>query len=260
MIIKPTDTVREVAVIMPNATRIFEKLGIDYCCGGNRTLAEASRAVRIPVEEVVRSLTNPPEPEAATIPLTDWQQESLTALTTFIVDQHHQFTRHELTRLQPLLKKVQAVHGQNHSELRRLQELFDHLNEDLTTHLLKEEQVLFPWVAKMEEAVSAGLPVPPPFFKTVRNPVRLMMAEHETVGDLLREMRQVTSDYTVPPDGCFSYQTLYQGLLALEADLHQHIHLENNILFPRAVAMENSAEPEARNDSTGNNIHGCFSH
>ena len=258
MTINQTDTVRDVTIAMPEATGIFEKLGIDYCCGGNRTLAEASRLAKVPIEEVMGLLAGTAQIEQGKT-LTDWQPESLTALTTFIVDQHHQFTRNELTRLPPIMKKVCAVHGANHPELLRLQELFHHLNEDLTTHLLKEEQVLFPWIGKMEEALNSGKPVPPPFFKTVRNPVRTMMAEHETVGDLLREMRQVTTDYCVPSDGCFSFQTLYQGLAALESDLHQHIHLENNLLFPRAIEMETSAEPEAQNFADSGCEHHCFS-
>ncbi|HZS08021.1 MAG TPA: iron-sulfur cluster repair di-iron protein [Blastocatellia bacterium] len=260
MTINPTDTVRELAVAMPDATRVFEKLGIDYCCGGNRTLEDACRVADIPVEEAVRSLEGARLTGATEPPPTDWRQESLTALATHIVDEHHQFTRHELSRLDRLLKKVCAVHGGNHPELLRLREIFERLNDELTTHMLKEEQVLFPWVAKMEDAVNAGLPVPPPFFKTVRNPVRMMMSEHDLAGGMLVEMRLVTGDYNVPPDGCFSYHTLYQALAALEADLHEHIHLENNILFPRAVELEGSAEPGRQSAATGECEHHCFSH
>ena len=112
--------------------------------------------------------------------------------------------------------------------------------------MLKEEQVLFPYILKMEEAVNQDSPVPTPFFGTVQNPVRMMMFEHDGAGEALKEMRTVSTDYAVPPDGCASFQALYQGLQELEADLHQHIHLENNVLFPRAIAMEAGASAEGR--------------
>ncbi|MFN7948063.1 MAG: iron-sulfur cluster repair di-iron protein [Blastocatellia bacterium] len=259
MTINPTNTVREVVTTMPDATRIFERLGIDYCCGGSRTLADACQKAGVPLDDAMRLLA---EVGAASdeAPLTDWQKESLTALVNFIVDQHHEFTRHELERLDQLSHKVAAVHGKNHPELTRLRELFLELRDELFTHLLKEEQVLFPWVLKMEDAVTAGLPVPPPFFRTVRNPVRMMMTEHDNAGDLLRLLRETANDYRLPADACFSYGALYQGLQALEADLHQHIHLENNILFPRAIEMEGGAESAWAGNSTGNCEHHCFSH
>jgi regulator of cell morphogenesis and NO signaling len=156
------------------------------------------------------------------------------------VEKHHTFTRQELARLEALLVKVCGVHGQNHPELFRIQEQFQELNRDLEPHMLKEERVLFPYIIQMEEAAKNNRPNVVPPFGTVRNPVKVMMAEHDAAGDILREMRELSSDYTVPEDACISYQTLYGALAALEADLHQHIHLENNILFPRAAEMEAS--------------------
>jgi regulator of cell morphogenesis and NO signaling len=258
--INPTNTVRELVTAMPEATRVFERLGIDYCCGGSRTLTDACHAVGVPVEEVVRELEVTEQTDRAELTLIDWRQESLAALMTFIVDEHHQFTRHELERLDKLSNKVCAVHGKNHPELLELRARFSELREELTTHMLKEEQALFPWVMKMEEAVTAGQPVPPPFFRTVRNPVQMMMKEHDRAGELLRLMRAASGDYSVPADGCFSFGALYQGLQALEADLHQHIHLENNLLFPRAEKMENAAVPALRHTSAESCEHHCFSH
>jgi regulator of cell morphogenesis and NO signaling len=107
--------------------------------------------------------------------------------------------------------------------------------------MLKEEQVLFPYITKMEEAVSSDKPVPTPFFGTVQNPIRRMMMEHDGAGEALREMRALSGDYAVPPDTCASFRSLYHALQELEADLHRHIHLENNILFPKAIAMETNA-------------------
>jgi regulator of cell morphogenesis and NO signaling len=238
MTINTTNTVRELAVALPDATRLFEKLGIDYCCGGHRSLADACQAASVPVEEVVRSLEQIKQSTQPDGQSHDWQTESLSALITHILDKHHAFTREELARLEQLLAKVSSVHGQNHPELLRLQTLFLDLAQELAQHMFKEEQVLFPYVAQMEEAARHRRPVQPPFFGTVRNPVRMMMMEHDTAGEALREMRRVTNNYTAPQDACISYQTLYQALPAFEQDLHEHIHLENNILFPRAVELE----------------------
>ena len=148
------------------------------------------------------------------------------------------YTREEIARLGPLFDKVCSVHGKNHPELLRLRETFSGLAEELTTHLMKEEMVLFPYIVRMEEAVVAKEPVLPPPFGSVRNPVAMMMSEHDGAGNALRSMRQIGNGYAAPADACISFQTLYQALAAFEADLHQHIHLENNMLFPRAIEME----------------------
>jgi regulator of cell morphogenesis and NO signaling len=146
--------------------------------------------------------------------------------------------RSESPRIEALAAKVAGVHGKNHPEVLEVKEVFAALAAELSVHLMKEEQILFPYVARMEESVLAGEAAPPAMFGTVLNPVRMMMQEHDGAGDSLRTLRRVTRDYAVPEDACISYRTLYQALEGYEADLHQHIHLENNILFPRAVAME----------------------
>ena len=168
----------------------------------------------------------------------DWQNQLLVDLITHITRTHHVFVREECPRIQALAEKVVSVHGKNHPELLQVQETFSALAEELSVHLMKEEQVLFPYVVRMEESVLAGEPVPPAMFGTVVNPVRMMMQEHDGAGDALRSLRSITGNYAVPEDVCISYKTLYQALQGFESDLHRHIHLENNILFPRAVAME----------------------
>jgi regulator of cell morphogenesis and NO signaling len=170
----------------------------------------------------------------------DFQKATLSELIGHILDKHHVYTKEEMARLEPLIDKVIGAHGTNHPELRQLGEMFQTLCADLKPHMFKEEQILFPYILEMEKASLQNRPAPFPPFGTVKNPVRMMMMEHETVGDLLREVRALSSNYTVPPDGCISYQTLYQALEAFEKDLHQHIHLENNILFPRAIELEGS--------------------
>jgi regulator of cell morphogenesis and NO signaling len=229
-------TVREYAVETPSATRVFEKLKIDYCCGGGRSLGDACAAAGVGVEEVVRLLEQAntfkgDTPEGL-------QSGTLAELIDHILDKHHAFTRDEMERIGALAEKVASKHGANHPELLRVRTLFGQLCDDLRPHMFKEEMILFPYVKQMEQSVAAGRPMPYAPFGTVGNPVRVMMSEHDTAGDILRELRATTADYAAPADACVSYQTLYRALEELEKDLHQHIHLENNILFPRAVKLE----------------------
>lgn len=230
-------TVRELAVENPAATRVFEKFGIDYCCGGGKSLREACAAVNIAPDKLVESLQSAGQARS-TNGNKDWKSEPLCDLIDHIVDTHHAYTREELDRLEPLLAKVCSVHGQRHPELLRIQRLFAGLSQELTMHMMKEEQVLFPYVVRMEEAVLERRSIIPPMFGTVQNPVQMMMHEHDSAGQALHEMRELSGGYTPPTDACVSFQTLYRTLDEFERDLHQHIHLENNILFPRAVEME----------------------
>ncbi|MBI3424834.1 MAG: iron-sulfur cluster repair di-iron protein [Acidobacteria bacterium] len=244
MQINTQETVGQLAVHLPSAPRVFEQFGIDYCCGGQQTLAAACAQRHVPLDRVLDSLAEAAEWQQLAGAPRDWRGATLTALQQFIVDTHHVFTRQELARLEKLAAKVYAAHGSRHPELARLQELFLQLKEELLPHMLKEEQVLFPYVARLEEAAQAGQPAPPAFFGTVNQPVRMMMREHDTAGDLLKALRQTAGDYVVPADACPSFRALYQALPELEADLHQHIHLENNLHFPRAVELEAQLAPE----------------
>jgi len=237
MTLTATKTVGEIAAEMPSATREFEKLGIDYCCGGSRTLGEACAQAKISVDEALSRLAKSMT-TTSTGNNQDWQQQLLDDLITHITSVHHKFVREESPRIEALASKVAGVHGKNHPELLEVQEVFSALAEELRVHLMKEEEILFPYVLRMEESVLAGEPAPPAMFGTVMNPVRMMMQEHDGAGDALRSLRSITYNYAIPEDACISYRTLYQALPDYEADLHQHIHLENNILFPRAIAME----------------------
>jgi len=231
-------TVREVAVEFPEATRIFEKFGIDYCCGGSKSLEEACAASNLSVDQVLDSLELAQETARTKVKDRNWQTEPLADLVAHITSTHHKYTRDEIARLRPLLDKVCSVHGKNHPELQQIRTSFQGVAQELTTHMMKEEMVLFPYIVRMEEAVIQKEPVLPPPFGTVQNPVTMMMHEHDSAGEALRAMRQASASYTPPGDACISFQTLYKALADFEADLHQHIHLENNILFPRAIVME----------------------
>lgn len=230
-------TVRDLASSYPAAARIFESFGIDYCCGGAKSLAQACQDVQVNVGEVEQALQKP-QPENGD---RDWKNASLTELAKHIVDKHHAYVRQETDRLVPLLAKVVGVHGKNHAELAQIQSSFHALAEELTMHLMKEERMLFPYIELLETAAKSGRHAAPPMFGTVQNPVRMMMMEHDSAGEILRKMRQATGNYTLPADACMSFQMLYGALQEFELDLHEHIHLENNILFPRAIELETQA-------------------
>lgn len=229
-------SVRDVVLANPAAARVFETLGIDYCFGGEQPLAQACKAANRSVEEVSAALQ---KVESAASER-DWRDASLTELTEHIVAKHHAFTQAEIIRIAGLISKVVAVHGKNHPELAQIQTIFAGVSEELREHMMKEEEMLFPYIAEMEDAARVRRRPPEPMFGTVQNPVAAMIMEHEAAGQALERMREITKGYTVPPDGCASYQSLYQALPDFAADLHTHIHLENNILFPRSVELETS--------------------
>jgi regulator of cell morphogenesis and NO signaling len=162
----------------------------------------------------------------------------LADLIQHIVIQHHGFAREELTRLQPLLEKVLAKYGHKHPELEEIQMLFHGLVQELTMHMLKEEHMLFPYIEQLEGAANTSWRPAPPTFGTVQIPVRMMMLEHDSAGQALKRIRRLSDGFTAPVEACMSFKAIYEGFREFEADLHRHIHLENNILFPRAVELE----------------------
>ena len=168
----------------------------------------------------------------------NWHPAPLAALTAHIQNTHHKYTREEIARLGPLFEKVCSVHGSKHRELFEVYDSFKGLAQELGTHMMKEDMVLFPYIVRMEAAPAENRSFVPAPFGSVQNPVSMMEHEHDSAGNALRAMKQASNGYSAPADSCISYQTLYRVLAEFETDLHQHIHLENNILFPRAVAME----------------------
>lgn len=237
-----TRTVRDLATEIPNATRIFEKFGIDYCCGGGKPLQDACRQANIPVDDVLRSLEGENTAGAEAAPSDrHFKNAPLAELISHILATHHGYVKQEIPRIKQLLFKVVAVHCAGHPELAAVQRTFNEIADELAGHMMKEEMVLFPYIEKLEQAASAGKPAPVAPFGSISNPVRMMELEHESAGRALEEIRSLTSAYTPPETACFSYKTLYSALQEFEADLHQHVHLENNILFPRAIALEGQA-------------------
>lgn len=221
-----TLTVGELVAERPARSRVFEGLGIDYCCGGKLSLTEACARKGLDPAEVGRRL-DAVEPAA---PETDWREAPLGALCDHIVAAHHVYLRRELPRLRGLLTKLARVHGGRHPELRDTLAVFESFAADLVAHMTKEERVLFPLIAGLE---SGGVPRTP----FVLEPLAVMEAEHDGAGRALAEMRRLTGGYTVPADGCGTYRVAMAGLAELEADMHAHVHLENSILFPRAARL-----------------------
>src|SRR5207248_1422823 len=236
MTINTTKTVGEIAVELPQSTRIFERMKIDYCCGGGVALGEACNAAGVNLDTLVQMLDSSTTQKGNEI--IDLQPATLTELIAYILDKHHVYTKDEMARLEPLAAKVVSAHGANHAELMVVRDLMQQLFADLKPHMFKEEQILFPYVLELDKAQAQNRPAPFAPFGTINNPIRMMMMEHDTAGDLLRELRKVSADYKVPADACVSYKTFYEALEVFEQDLHQHIHVENNLLFLKAAALE----------------------
>lgn len=230
-------TVREIAIELPQTTRVFEQHKIDYCCGGRKPFLDACRKAGAEPETVLREIeaviNDAPSEDMAWI-----ATASAGRLADYIVEKHHAFTDKELENLPPLMNKVALVHGGRHEELIALRDIFAELRAELGTHLKKEEIVLFPYIRSIDPDYPSQNISTSACFGAVENPVRMMMMEHDSAGDLLARMREVSDNYALPADACPSYGALFSRLRELEADLHQHIHLENNLLFPKAIELE----------------------
>ena len=219
-------TLGELVVASPHAARILELHGLDYCCGGRRTVTEACAAAGADEAVVVADLAVAPGSSPA-----DWATLDPPALARHIVEHHHRYLHEELPLLDALAEKVFSAHGRRHPELAEVRRLVTAVRAELEPHLRKEEVVLFPAI----DALVAGRRE---FgFGSIGNPIRMMGFEHDRAGDLLAALRAATHAYTVPDDGCASSRSLYERLAHLEADTHEHIHKENNVLFPAVMAL-----------------------
>jgi len=233
-ILMPEIAVGQLVAERPRRARLFDRLGIDYCCGGRAPLARACAEKRLDVEDVLRQLAAL-DIEDAGVDQYDYAfPTTASALADHIVHVHHGYLRRELPRLADLIDAVARAHANRHPELRAVHDVFTSLKQELELHMLKEENVLFPIIAQLETAT-----VLPRFAcGSVSNPIQIMEHEHGDAGAALARMRELTDDYRAPSDACSSYQALLSGLADLEIDLRRHIHKENEILFPLALATE----------------------
>lgn len=223
--------VREIAVAFPTAIPVLERYRIDYCCGGQHTLAEACAKHDQDISPVLQELKLRPQNLGSSE--TNWQTAPFTQLIDHIVHKHHDFTREQLALIRDLAVKVERRHGDTHPEVFQVSTAVASVTTELTHHFFCEENILFPYVAQLGLGEKPALP---PVFGSVEQPVTRMMMDHDHTGNELRLLREITHDYRLPDDACTTYRALYRALEDLEQDLHQHIHLENNILFPRALA------------------------
>ncbi len=228
-------TVGEIVATDFRAASVFEQFGIDFCCGGRRSVAEACQTAAIDPQIVERALQALPPTKADDD--TDVTRWPIDRLVDHILDTHHAYVRSALPTIARYLAKLVEVHGARHPELTRIAASFDLMARDLLQHMMKEERVLFPY---LREIAADGEPKPSPF-GTVENPIRMMEREHREAGDELRLIRELTNGYTAPADGCTTYRVCFAELAQFERDLHRHVHLENNVLFRKAVELERRA-------------------
>lgn len=226
-------TVGEIVATDFRTARVFEQFGIDFCCGGRRSIAEACESVAVDPQTVERALRAlPPVAEHDATDVTRWSPDRL---IDHILTNHHAYVRAALPSIGRQLAKLVEVHGHRHPELTRIAASFDQMSRDLLQHMMKEERVLFPYIREL--ASNRGVFARSPF-GTVENPIRMMEREHREAGDELRLIRELTNGYVPPADGCTTYRVCFAQLVEFERDLHRHVHLENNVLFPTAIELE----------------------
>jgi regulator of cell morphogenesis and NO signaling len=216
--------------------QVFKQHNIDFCCKGHRSLSEVASRKALDTDQILSELERVVAGQAEGVP--DFKSWPLDALADHIEKKHHRYVEEKIPVLKAFLEKLCSVHGGRHPELFEIMAAFNASAGELAMHMKKEELLLFPMIRKMVRASKEGTPLPQAPFGTVGNPIRVMMEEHETEGERFEEIRALSNGYTPPEDGCTTYRVTYSMLVEFEGDLHQHIHLENNILFPGAVELE----------------------
>jgi regulator of cell morphogenesis and NO signaling len=233
---QPQETIGEMVVKDYRKAQVFKKLGIDFCCGGKKTLAEVCDKKGIDVEVVKAQLSEINDIEQANaLPFDSWD---LAFLSDYIENTHHQYVKENIPFILELANKVARVHGDRHPELIKVAYIFNRIAHDLSLHLEKEEKILFPHVKALASAAKNKTKFIEAPFGSVSNPTQIMEVEHEHAGEDLAEIRELTHNYLLPQDACTSYTILFKKLQEFENDLFNHVHLENNILFPKAIRLE----------------------
>lgn len=229
-------TIGEIVKENYSAADVFKKYNIDYCCGGNKTIAKACADNELIAEKLIEELEQVNTKSVGEEKnYKDWP---LDFLTNYIINVHHKYVKANVPLLLEYTNKIATQHGARHPELHKVKEYFHKVAEELKLHMMKEENILFPFIIKLQEAEQNKLKIDRPPFGTIANPIRMMEAEHEDAGNLLTEMRNITNNYTLPEDACNTYSVTFKKLDEFENDLHLHIHLENNILFPKSIELE----------------------
>ncbi len=236
MLVQKESKIGEIVAQNYRAARIFENFGLDFCCGGKKTISEACEKKGLNAEEVVTELSSIKENgNGKTIDYKSWEPDFL---VDYIINTHHFYLMNALPNIFAHSQKVASVHGENHPEVISIADLFSNLKEELDAHMQKEEKMLFPYIKYIVNIKRNKTEMQFPPFGTVNNPIKMMENEHENAGNILAYINKLSNSYTPPEDACTTFKVLYNELKEFEDDLHVHIHLENNILFPKASELE----------------------
>lgn len=227
-------TIRDFVTRDFRAAAVFHRYGIDFCCGGGKTLGEVCRARQLDESAVMGEISRACASAERPPQFAEWESDTL---TRYIVAQHHGYVRSALPTISAHARKLAKVHGPQTPALVEIADIFDGVCEEMDAHMMKEEQILFPYIEQLAATRRAGLTAFPAPFGDIGNPIRMMEAEHESAGAAMARIRELTNGYAVPEHGCTTWRVTFQELEAFEADLHLHVHLENNILFPKARAL-----------------------
>ena len=233
-----TKTLAQIVNSNHRAASVFEKYHLDFCCKGKRSLQAACDEKELIIEEVLSELERTEPINNCAVPV-NYDRLSLTQLSDYIIMTHHSFVKKEMSAILDYLQKIVSKHGEGHPEMIKVLQLFTAVKEEMEQHMEKEELILFPRIKEIEKMVTEGKEI------IINNtyllsPVNMMEQEHDHAGSILAEIRKLTNDYNPPPDACTTYRLSLAVLQAFELDLHQHVHLENNILFPKALSLFNS--------------------
>ncbi|MFA6082709.1 iron-sulfur cluster repair di-iron protein [Mucilaginibacter sp.] len=230
------ETIGQIVAKDYRKAQVFKKLGIDFCCGGKKTIAEACEKKGLDPAEVERQL-EAVKGESANSE-NDFQNWDIGFLSDYIINTHHRYVRDNTPFILEIAQKVARVHGDRHPELVQVAQLFEKIGNDLILHMVKEEKILFPFIKELAQVYNTGGLLPAANFGRISVPIQVMDSEHEQVGGDFETIRRITGNYTLPADACSSYTILFKKLEEYENDLHRHVHLESNILFPKAIQLE----------------------
>lgn len=229
-------TIGDVVAADYRAATVFNNHSIDFCCNGNKSIEEACKTQNIDSDKLLDELNNALSDSSQKS--TDFNSWPLDLLADYIEKKHHRYCESKITEIKPYIEKINNVHGGHHPELAEVQELFGKTAGEMSMHMKREELTLFPYIKKMINAKNKGEKPEAPRFGSVESPIAKMMDDHNEEGERFRRIKELTNDYTVPEDGCNTYRVTLAMLKEFEEDLHMHIHLENNILFPKSIELE----------------------
>lgn len=230
-------TIGEIVAKDNRTASVFESLEIDFCCQGNRTIDEVCETRNIDSRDLIEDIQKVLQ-ESKITQINDYNIWTLDKLALHIEEKHHKYVEKQIPVIKQYLDKICTVHGKQHPELFKVQELFNASAGELSMHMKKEELVLFPFIYKMVKFKKENKPYEIPGFGTVQNPIQMMMDEHDNEDERFRQINKITQNYRIPDDACESYRACFAYLQEFDEDLHLHIHLENNILFPKAIELE----------------------